>query len=706
MRLILTSLIFVVLLAHGNEVERYEENGRVGLKNKQGQVVLPATFEALGWSDGSFSVRNNVTGYKQNGRWGLITLKKDFITPAEYESLVPSQTDRVIAGKYLSAISLKVGCLTLEGKVSIPFVYDAITLYGLRAVVMEKRGAQFLFGLTDLDNKSLLPVKFKSLYPVGSLRFAVQNAEGKLGLFSDRGDAITDFSIDSIGTFYRDRAIVFSNGLQGLINREGDMLVKPQYSHIELGETAKGLLPGDWRVLSSTNQELKRLQADALLPYTHDKFHVIQAGRHGLVDAELKLILPMQYEAIEPLKQGAAAVKLDGRWGLLNETGAMVIPAAYDSLWWNGTVALVKKSSGEKSRWYFLTASQVNRQSAGYDWITPLQENYFLIGRQGYVGLADNLGNEKLHCVYDSIFDVQGNLVAVQFKQHNGVVTLEEHWVLPPQPNKIKLINDDVYIESVSNIHYMKSWAGSIIYFTANPFVVHQNFLLESLPNGETKWLNWAGQEIRFGNGIGLRAPDMPLLRDEEGGFYNGLQRFESQGKFGFRDQQGRLTIPNRYDSVRHFSEGLAAFKLLGKWGYLDVHDKIVVNPTYEMADYFNNGYARVSAKGKYGLIDRQGNLSLTPQYDYIVKQGDFYLIQQQGLVGLATTQGRVLVQPRYDAMTVLPNGQLLVKLNDRYGVLSIDGLNIIPIMYHALQFDTAKQVFLAFEKPRWVQLR
>ena len=65
----------------------FEENGKVGLKNEEGRVLLPATFEALGWSDGSFSVIGQVTGYKLGDRWGIVNLKKEFITKAEFESI-------------------------------------------------------------------------------------------------------------------------------------------------------------------------------------------------------------------------------------------------------------------------------------------------------------------------------------------------------------------------------------------------------------------------------------------------------------------------------------------------------------------------------------------------------------------------------------------------------------------------------------------
>jgi hypothetical protein len=42
----------------------FEDNGKVGLKNESGKVLIPAKYDALGWSDGEFSVLNNATGYR------------------------------------------------------------------------------------------------------------------------------------------------------------------------------------------------------------------------------------------------------------------------------------------------------------------------------------------------------------------------------------------------------------------------------------------------------------------------------------------------------------------------------------------------------------------------------------------------------------------------------------------------------------------
>ena len=114
----------MALPAQAELYQIFEENGKVGIKNEQGQIVIPPSFEALGWSDGSFSVIGQTTGYRIHEQWGLINLKKEFITPAIFESLVYAGGDHVIARKKLNAAVTKSGCINLQGVIKLPFCYD------------------------------------------------------------------------------------------------------------------------------------------------------------------------------------------------------------------------------------------------------------------------------------------------------------------------------------------------------------------------------------------------------------------------------------------------------------------------------------------------------------------------------------------------------------------------------------------------------
>ena len=265
MRLLLLLLIFLShTIVAADTFVRFEQNGKVGLKSEDGTIVIPATFQALGWSDGSFSVIGNVTGYRINQQWGVINLKKEFVTEPLYESMVYAGGDNIIVQKKINPAQSKKGCINLQGQQKIPFLYDDIQISGLRAIVITLKNGSYRYGLFDLDHREIIPANYRNILSLGSLRYAVQNKEGKIALFNDQGTAVTDFTIDSISGFDKNHAILYQNNRQGLINRDGTIVLEPRYRTVKTIaiDKANVRLSDEWLMITSKNEIIHRLEAD------------------------------------------------------------------------------------------------------------------------------------------------------------------------------------------------------------------------------------------------------------------------------------------------------------------------------------------------------------------------------------------------------------------------------------------------------------
>src|SRR5688572_22245275 len=163
-----------------NDFNLFEENGKIGLKDASGKIIINAQYEALGWSNGKFSIVNNVTGYKLHGLWGLINTENHRITKPEFQDLSPGEGLILVARKKLPhSVKVQAGCLNISGKVVVPFQYDGLSIASFRAIVYMKSASRFNHGLIDLENKLLIPINFQSIYPLGSLRYGVQNFDNK-----------------------------------------------------------------------------------------------------------------------------------------------------------------------------------------------------------------------------------------------------------------------------------------------------------------------------------------------------------------------------------------------------------------------------------------------------------------------------------------------------------------------------------------------
>jgi WG repeat protein len=700
MKLVFTVLcIFVFGVAHADPYLVFSDNGKMGIKDEKGHVVVPPSFDALGWSDGSFSVIGNVTGYRMNNRWGVLTLKNEFLTSADYESLEYAGADNIVARKKINPAQTKVGCINLQGQVKIPFQYEGINIHGLRAIVFNLEKSKYVYGLVDLQNHVLIPLRYKSVYPLGTLRYAVENDAGKIALHGEDGKPITEFQIDSISQFRDSKAIVYENLKQGLMDRDGTIKLKSIYREIiiEGDNKVKVQPPHEWLFINDKNEIVNRFAADELIPVNEKTFIIKVAGKYGLINNELKLLCPVKYDQLIPTKEDYYLARLSRKMGAIKSDNSIAVPFIYDSLYADGeSLRAFRKIEG----WSLIDRSNTTLTQKYYDGIASSNNNIFPVTNNRYWGAVNKAGEEIIHCVFDSLVEISDDLVVVKFKNQYGVINTKEQWLVAPQATRISLINHELYFQKDSQNIFIKNFSGEIIYFTNNRLEFESNFFIEYLPDGTEKTIDYQGRTIT--------RTSPPIVSNVERIFQSseGLRGVQRDGKFGFIDERGRLRVANRYDDIGEFHEGLAAFKLIGKWGFINSSDQVVINPNYEKVSSFQDGLSIVYRNGKAGVITPKGSPVLAFQYDSIkLTKNKKFLLFNGGRVGLADEQATILIDSRFDYLSELGNGLILVGNDEKFGVLTTKGLNVIPIIYERLSYDEKHNQFLALKMSGWKEV-
>lgn len=681
----------------------FEENGKVGLKNDQGKVLIPAQHEALGWSDVTFSTLGDVTGYKSNGRWGLINLSNHRITKAEFEEIFPGDASLIIARKK-SNLSLRsvTGCVSLSGKEIIPFEYDGIKISSLRAIVFTKIGNQFKFGLIDLTNRTLVPQQYKSIRPLGSLRYAIENFDAKTALFTDNGKQITEFNIDSISTFKQNTAIIYQNLQQGLIDREGSVQIEAIYREIKINDDGKVYVraANDWSFLDGNATIKQTLRADSIVSIGENLFQIKTAGKITLTDNQLKPITSIRFDYLDNFKKGKAIFSQDRKFGVVRQDGSVLLAPKFSDLKRDSDFLIARNKVAGKSSWILLDSLGVQLSNKAYESIGYFNGSFFPVVNRDFFGGINSLGTEIIACAYDSLPQVHEGNVVVKFRNQYGIISLKEEWLVTPRPNKLKIVGNDRFLEFAPSQTYLKSIDGNVIYFTQNKIEVRSGMMLEYLPSG-TVW------EIDL-NGIIVNRQVQPegtierIFPETEG-----LRGIQKNGQYGFVDSRGRLRIANRYDGIKPFQQNLAAIKILGKWGFINHDDKIAIQPTYEEVSSFENGFAMVRQKGLYGLIDLNGKQILPTRYNHLKLLRDGYvLIEQQNLIGLADIQGKVWINAKYHHLDYASDGYLIIERDGKYGVITLQGISTIPLVYDGITFDASSDSFLAMKKSPWMEMK
>lgn len=691
-----TQIAFARSASEGIDYQLFEMQGKQGIKDNNGNILIPAQYEELGWSQGDFEIVNNVLGYRSNNMWGLISLNNEVVTQASYTQLYPGSRSLFIAamkGKLSQRDFL--GVISAEGKTVLPFKYASVKLADLRAIVATKPGRHYTYGVVDLGDKVIIPLEYKEITLLGSLRYAVRNFDGKTAIYNDKGKQIIDFSLDSISNFSHNLAIIYDNHLRGLIDAQGQIIVPLGTKDFKISnEGVQRLSFNEWTILDNSNKTLDSYNYDQLKVYDANRLQVYANGKSWLIGKDGNPLTPQHYVDLGMEEGGHFAFKNGKAWGIMKPDGELLIPARFDSVFLLEDMIYAREKVGGVGKWSLYDTYGVKKSNHYYDNIRERTQYFFPVSRQGYWGFIDRAGEEVIHCVYDEVSPFIEGMAVVKFHGETGIIDKFGSWVVLPQKSGIEIINSKYYITQKGKLTTLKSFDEGTVYFTENPVEIKDSYLLEHLSEGGLWKIDFEG---RIFNSLG--EDRYQEVRPPSEGFYAA----KIDGKYGFIDSQNRLRIANRYDEVGPFQEGLAAFKLLGHWGFLDKRERIIIQPAYNSSSTFKNGLAIVANDKGKGLINATGQPVCSFEYDDIKRQeNERFLVVKSGKSGLISNTGKLLINAKYDELKDLNNGFAIVKRFGKYGLININGVDVIPVMYDQLVYDEYNDQYLAMKKSEW----
>jgi len=170
---------------------------------------------------------------------------------------------------------------------------------------------------------------------------------------------------------------------------------------------------------------------------------------------------------------------------------------------------------------------------------------------------------------------------------------------------------------------------------------------------GENKDKNWTYKEA-------MNSFKESTVKKNEEGLPQGLVRFKKGGKYGFKDQTGKIIVEAKYDDAYDFIEGAAQVTLDNKSGLIDSTGKEIVALKYDFVNSFSEGLAQVSLNSKFGFVDKTGKEVIDLKFDGLL---DF----SEGLAG---------------ALQSVTSGNTP---SLKYGFIDKTGKEVIPFKYEML---------------------
>jgi WG containing repeat len=158
-------------------------------------------------------------------------------------------------------------------------------------------------------------------------------------------------------------------------------------------------------------------------------------------------------------------------------------------------------------------------------------------------------------------------------------------------------------------------------------------------------------------------------------------------------DESGKVCAPKIYSSALPFYEGLALATVPGEHGagYIDITGKFVIaqDDSLQWAGSFSEGLAAIKQGGKIGFIDKTGKTVIVPQFSEVYRYREGLAAVKQGKRwGFLDKTGKIVIPPQYEIAYGHFEGLAAVRDGGKWGFIDKTGaMAIKPQFSDALEF-------------------
>ena len=467
---------------------------------------------------------------ERNGKHGYINIHQDTLIPFAYEDLSVFTHGLAPAKK-----NGKYGYLDRKGRVIIPFKYENESHFDKCRLARAKLNGKY--GFIDQSGNEIVPIQFEKIRSnrIDSLVCAMKNR--KWAFFSCSGDQLTDFKYDKITeSYYDDR----------------------NHTYFQKG--------------------LCRVEKDGKIAYIDNDFNEIVAFG--------------TYEVAEPFRNHLAIVAQNGKYGIIDTLGKVILPLKYDfiehpSEYSNKSDLFAVKKGKEIRILDKSTKPVTDFEIKDFEWDTHKDEEsfqrYFLaIKNSGMVGTISEKGEIIIPFEYQEIKAFDGKKVTFAKKNGKyGLIDYNGKVVLPFE-------FDDAYSQK---------------------FFKHYVFVT----NNKVGAFDENGNQI-----ISFSYEDITPV------FYDKNNRFivKKNGLYGIIDVNENIIVPIKFDEISNWVEYGPEEHFItkdGKNGLISREGKIVIPTDYDEIWVDNSKLIKVKNKGRYGTVDWKNKIVHPIKYQQIL---------------------------------------------------------------------------------------
>ncbi|MBU3659232.1 MAG: WG repeat-containing protein [Flavobacteriales bacterium] len=277
------TLLFVAFTSNAQRAFK-DSNGKFGLKDDAGNVILPASYEDIPYIS-SDNLKEGAIMAKQAGKWGLIDLQGNVLIPFKYDQMKFNESIAMVK------LNDKYGFVDKNDKLIIPFIYENACSFDEGLTHVRKDGK---VGFIDTTGKVVIPFEYKSARCFNGEFASVENSDLKNAFINRKGELVTPFAFRAI--------YMHNNGLGVVIN---------SIKEISILDIAKN------RVIITAKKffYFEHGFSEGLLAVNYD------ANKWGYINENGEIVIKYKFDHAYPFENGKAKVKLGERVFFIDKTG-------------------------------------------------------------------------------------------------------------------------------------------------------------------------------------------------------------------------------------------------------------------------------------------------------------------------------------------------------------------------------------------------
>lgn len=302
--------------------QKTQEGYRYGYINSKGKTILDMQYNEINRVTDIIDHKNVYLVAFDNGKAGLLKNNKQILNN-EYEEIEYNKLNNLLSIQKSS----KQGVVNIQGKQIIPIEYDLV-LFSAETINAVKDGQVIVFNKNGQKQED---TKYSSNIPTQNENYIITiDEQGKYGVINKNGDTLVKNNYQYVEYAFSKYFIVTNNGKVGILNDEGKAEVDFKYDIIQRIDDTNTMQAIDSENnivdIYDENSKICVSMKEASIYTESDYIKILSNTDRKYVNNSGKVLSNKEIFTSNTL----FANSVEGKWGFVDKDGKVVVEYKYD----------------------------------------------------------------------------------------------------------------------------------------------------------------------------------------------------------------------------------------------------------------------------------------------------------------------------------------------------------------------------------------